>query len=94
MAMTVFSEGDFDLKLLGLFRSFDVDNGGFIDRQELLSMLFSAIFGLCKLLDLKPPTQDQVMEYSYSVFKEIDGDNSGEIDCEEFSDWVRNNVDL
>ena len=34
------------------------------------------------------------MEYSYLVFKEIDGDNSGEIDCDEFSSWVRNNVDL
>jgi Ca2+-binding EF-hand superfamily protein len=94
VSMTVFSDGDFDLKLLGLFKSFDVDNGGSIDRQELLTFLFSAIFGLCKLLDLKPPTQDQILEYSYSVFKEIDGDNSGEIDFDEFSSWIKNNVDL
>ena len=54
--MTVFSDGDFDLKLLGLFRSFDVDNGGSIDRSELLTFLYAAIYGLCKLLDIKTPS--------------------------------------
>jgi Ca2+-binding EF-hand superfamily protein len=53
--MTVFSDGDFDLKLLGMFKSFDVDNGGSIDRSELLTFLYAAIYGLCKLLDLKTP---------------------------------------
>jgi Ca2+-binding EF-hand superfamily protein len=77
-----------------MFRSFDVDNGGSIDRSELLTFLYSAIYGLCKLLDLKTPSQNQVLEYSYSVFKEIDGDNSGEIDFSEFAGWVKNNVDL
>ena len=32
VAMTVFSNGDYDFKLLGMFKSFDVDNGGTIDR--------------------------------------------------------------
>jgi len=32
VAMTVFSDGDFNLKLKGLFRSFDTDDGGTIDR--------------------------------------------------------------
>ena len=36
VAMTVFSSGDFDIKLKGLFRSFDTDDGGTIDKQELL----------------------------------------------------------
>ena len=36
VGMTVFSDGDFDIKLNGLFQSFDVDNGGSIDRAELL----------------------------------------------------------
>ena len=58
VAMTVFSDGDFDLKLKGLFRSFDVDNGGSIDRSELLTFLYAAIYGLCKLLDLKTPNQN------------------------------------
>ena len=56
VSMTVFSEGDFDLKLHGLFRSFDVDNGGSIDRTELLNFLQAAISGLCKLLELPVPS--------------------------------------
>ena len=56
VALTVFSFGDFDVKLLGLFRSFDTDNGGTIDKQEFLKFLQSAIQGLCKLLKLPIPT--------------------------------------
>jgi len=37
--MTVFSDGDFDLKLKGLFQSFDVDLGGTIDRGEYLKFV-------------------------------------------------------
>ena len=92
--MTVFSEGDYDFKLLGMFKSFDVDNGGSIDRQEFLTFLYAAIFGLCKLLDLQQPNRDVVLEYSYGVFREIDEDGSGEIEFEEFSGWIKNNTDL
>ena len=60
VAMTVFSDGDFELKLLGLFRSFDVDEGGSIDRGEFLTFLNSAIYGLCKLLDLDPPQLSRI----------------------------------
>ena len=51
--MTIFSDGHFDIKLEGLFRSFDVDNGGTLDRGELLSFFNSAIYGICKLLNIE-----------------------------------------
>ena len=94
VAMTVFSSGDFDIKLKGLFRSFDTDDGGTIDKQELLLFLKSAIQGLCKLLKLPVPGLGQIMDYSYSVYKVIDEDMSGEIDYDEFRDWIRNSVEL
>ena len=94
VAMTVFSNGDFDLKLKGLFRSFDTDDGGTIDWSELLTFLKAAIQGLCKLLKLPVPSLGQILEYSYSVYKEIDSDMSGEIDFDEFSQWVRNSIEL
>lgn len=92
--MTVFSDGEFDLKLLGMFRSFDTDEGGSIDRGEFLTFLNSAIYGLCKLLDLNPPHSSKVQDYSYNEFKIIDEDNSGEIEFDEFSNWIRNNHEL
>jgi Ca2+-binding EF-hand superfamily protein len=39
VSMTIFSEGMFDTKLQGLYRSFDIDNGGTIDRSELMTLL-------------------------------------------------------
>ena len=94
VAMTVFSDGEFDMKLLGLFRSFDVDDGGTIDRKELLVFLNSAVYGLCKLLDIAVPSRNNILEYSKYVFKIIDDDNSGEIDFEEFSGWIKDSVEL
>ena len=52
-AMTVFSDGQFDVKLEGLFRSYDVDDGGSIDRTELLGFITAAVFGIYKLLNLE-----------------------------------------
>jgi len=60
----------------------------------LLTFLKAAIQGLCKLLKLPVPSLGQILEYSYSVYKEIDSDMSGEIDFDEFSQWVRNSIEL
>jgi Ca2+-binding EF-hand superfamily protein len=94
VALTVFSFGDFDVKLLGLFRSFDTDNGGTIDKQEFLKFLQAAIQGLCKLLKLPIPTQGSILNYINIVYKEIDVDMSGEIDFEELKQWMKNSHDL
>ena len=94
VAMTSFSDGHFDLKLRGLFKSFDIDDGGTIDRNELQTFLFSAIKGLCKLLDLTVPGDDRILKYTYSVFKEIDDDGSGKIEFGEFSHWIKNSRPL
>ncbi len=76
----MFSKGDFELKLLGLFRSFDVDNGGSIDKNELITFFESAINGLCKLLDIALPNRNSILDFSYVVFKEIDSEDTGEIE--------------
>lgn len=57
---------------MGLFRSFDVDNGGSIDRSEMLTFLLAAIFGLCKLLSIPLPFKDDIIEYAKEVFSKID----------------------
>lgn len=92
--MTIFSEGDFDLKLQGLYRSFDIDNGGSIDRNELMQFLQSAVFGLCKLLSIPTVDKNVVSTYAKAVFAEVDDDGSGEISFEEFSGWIKNSSDL
>ena len=51
--------------------------------------LTHAINGLCKLLDIKVPNKSKILEYAETVFSEVDEDLSGEIEFEEFSDWVK-----
>jgi Ca2+-binding EF-hand superfamily protein len=69
--------------------AFDIDGGGTIDRKELSKFLLSAIVGLCKLIGLPPPSFLGIQNYTYAVFSEVDGDNSGTVDFDEFSDWIK-----
>lgn len=46
------------------------------------------------MLDLKAPLHDNIIKYSCIVFEEIDGDGSGQIDFEEFSNWIKNSIEL
>jgi len=61
---TVFSNGKFDIKLRGLFGSFDVDQGGSIDLKEFMAFVSAAIYGLCKLLGIKASLEGKVVKYA------------------------------
>lgn len=52
MALSVFGKGEFDEKIRGIFRAFDLDSSDTIDRKELLNFLRTGILGLCKLVNL------------------------------------------
>ena len=43
---------EFEDKLLTIFKAFDVDGGGSLDRKELSKFLMCAIIGLCKIVGL------------------------------------------
>ena len=92
--MTVFAKGDFELKVRGIYLAFDVDESGFIDRKELMTLLVNGVQGLCKLVGIPVPHKEEMMQYAYSVFKVIDSDNSDSIDYGEFSEWVRHSEEL
>ena len=94
VSITIFADGEFDHKLLGLFRSFDVDAGGSIDRQEMIAFLMAAVFGLCKLLSIPLVDKNEIITYAKAIFAEVDEDDSGEISFEEFQGWIKNSSDL
>ena len=56
--------------------------------------MYAAIYGLCKLLDIATPKSEVILDYSYSVFKEIDEDGSGDIEFDEFKEWIKNSNDI
>ena len=46
------TDTEYDEKLLCIFKAFDIDGGGTLDRRELTKFILCTINGLCKLLDL------------------------------------------
>ena len=50
------SHSDFEEKILTVFKAFDVDGGGTLDRKELSKFLKCAINGLCKVIGLAQPS--------------------------------------
>ena len=51
--------------------------------------MLASIVGNCKLLGLPNPSFLGIQTYTYAVFAEVDGDNSGTVDYEEFSNWIK-----
>jgi hypothetical protein len=56
------------MKIRALFLAFDADEGGTIDRKELVHFLQSAIIGLCKMCGLPIPIKSVIVNYSHVVF--------------------------
>lgn len=48
---------EYDERLVLIFGSFDIDNGGELDRKELSIFITSAIFGLCKVCGIPLPSK-------------------------------------
>ena len=60
VALTVFTKGEFESKIRGLFMAFDLDSSGSIDKKELLNLLQNAIYGLCKLIGIPCPHREDI----------------------------------
>ena len=69
VALALFSKGEFDRKIRGIYLAFDMDGSGTIDKKELLTFFYNGIFGLCKLLSIPLPRSEDVQKYAYGVFK-------------------------
>ena len=58
ITLTIFvKNAEFEDKTLTIFKAFDVDGGGSLDRKELSKFLMCAIIGLCKILGLTQPSR-------------------------------------
>ena len=85
---------DYNEKLLCIFKAFDVDDGGTLDRRELAKFLLCSILGICKLLKLKTPSKLGIQQFTYEQFKIVDEDGSGSIDFDEFDEWISNSHEI
>ena len=54
ISLVVFeSHSDFDEKILTVFKAFDVDGGGTLDKKETSKFLKCSVNGLCKVVGMK-----------------------------------------
>jgi hypothetical protein len=94
IALTIFSQGDFDDKLQSVFGVYDADNDLSINKKDLGLFLKDSILGLCKLIGLTLPSNFEIQEYCYECFTEVDTDGSGDIDLDEFMSWIKSSDSL
>ena len=81
---------EFEDKLLTIFKAFDIDDGGSLDRKELGKFIMCSILGLCKILGLTPPSRLGIQQFTFEQFKIVDDDGSGTIEYCEFEEWISN----
>ena len=95
IALIVFvKDVEFDERLLTIFKAFDVDGGGTLDRKELSKFLMCSIIGLCKILGLNAPSRLGIQKFTYDQFNIVDEDGSGTIEFCEFDDWISNSREI
>ena len=92
--MTMFSKGEFNTKIMSLYKIYDTDGSGEIDRDELKKFLRSGILGLCKILSIPLPYENEITTFAYAWFRQMDVDHSGSIEYNEFEDWIRNSDEI
>ena len=83
-------KAEFEEKLLTIFKAFDFDGGGSLDRKELSKFMICAIKGLCKIIGLNPPCRVGIQKFTFEQFKIVDQDGSGAIEYKEFEEWIAN----
>ena len=95
ITLIIFVTGaEFEEKILTIFKAFDVDGGGSLDRKELSKFLMCAIMGLCKMLNLQQPSRLGITQFTFAQFKIIDEDGSGDVEYSEFEDWILTSTEI
>lgn len=101
--LCIFAKGEFDKKIHGIFKAFDLDDSEYIDKKEMVVFLHCAIFGLCKFVKIPLPRRDDVNNFAYTVFRQIDRDKNEmyffsftliRIEEEEFAIWIKESDEI
>lgn len=87
-AIVISSGEEFYEKLKFIYRLFDFNQNELIEIDELNQTLQSTIRSICKLVEVNPPSKEEIEFYSHSIFDAIDDDHNNTISYEEFETWI------
>ncbi|CAD8057048.1 unnamed protein product [Paramecium primaurelia] len=90
----VFCGEEFNTKLEFIYKMFDFDQSGEIEKKELIMTLQASIRALCKIAKLQPPELKDLEYFAEKMFIQLDSDRSASISFHEFSIWLLNSWEL
>lgn len=90
----IFCKEKFELKAGFIFNMFDFNMNKSLELSELILTLQSVLRGLCKFVNIVPPSHKDCENESANIFKQIDLDHNERISLSEFLTWADDNINL
>lgn len=90
----LFSSETYEVKIAFIFRLFDFDVSETIEPSELTMSVQCVVRGLCKMVNLMPPSYTFLENISKTCFQIMDLDHNSHIEFDEYITWISNNDDF
>ncbi|KAL6040943.1 Kv channel-interacting protein 1 [Balamuthia mandrillaris] len=89
IGLSTTTQGTVDEKLEWTFNLYDIDNNGYIEREEMLKIV-TVYFRMCQsLMEEMPEEQNTPEKRTDHLFKQMDVNGDGKITLQEFKKGVK-----
>ena len=93
-AFAIFCGDRFENKVTFVFKLFDFDHSSSLEMSEMILTFQSAARGICKFVNIEPPSLKDIEELTEYLFETIDLDYNKIITQNELLFWARNHNEL
>ncbi|KRX02283.1 hypothetical protein PPERSA_04905 [Pseudocohnilembus persalinus] len=92
--MCLINNDDYERRVDYIFRLFDFDFSNNLDMNEFILTIQTVMKGLCKIVDLNPPSLQDMEHFADRFFSSADENQDGQISMNEFVQFVKQNWEL